>query len=130
MKTQKARRIWGSVDVLFAVVLAFAVFRGLPARVLWVDVPAALVALSFGVGGAALCFGAPWAKKLLRVATLTTTGIGALFIVVLCFGIGFLAGVHAPVGGGGALLGALIVLLLVPYLVVFPLVQYKLLGDR
>lgn len=129
MMTQKAQRVWGAVDVAFGALLAFAVFRGLPARVLAVDIPAAALAIAYVVGGMGLSVGQAWAPKVLRVTTLASAAVGAIVVVLLGFGIGFLAGVHAPVGSGGALLGLLIILLVVPYLVVFPYVQHRLLRS-
>lgn len=128
METRRAQRIWGVADIAFGIVLAFGVFRGLPSRVFYVDAPALLVSVTFAAGGVGLLLGQAWARKLLAVTTLVTAVLGALFVVLVCFGMGVLAGVHAPVGSGGALLGLLIVLLLVPYVVVFPYVQYRLLG--
>ena len=127
--TARSQRVWGTVDVVFGAVLAFAVFRGLPARSLYVDIPAGVLAASFAIGGGGLVAGQGWARKVLRVTTLVSAGLGAVFVVLLCFGMGFLAGVHAPVGSGGVLLGGLIVLLLIPYLIVFPAVQHWALRE-
>ncbi len=125
--TARSQRIWGAIDVVFGATLAFAVFRGLPARVPYVDIPAALLAAAFAVGGGGLVAGQAWARKVMRLTTLVSALVGGLFVALLCFGMAFLAGVHAPVGSGGVLLGALLVLLLIPYLVVFPAVQHWLL---
>ena len=128
MTTRKAQRIWGTVDVAFGVILAVAVFRGLPARVLYIDVPAGALALAFVVGGGGFLLGQPWARNVLRLTTLVSAILGALVVVLLCFSMAFLLGVHAPVGSGGALLAFMMVLLVTPYLVVFPYVQHRLLS--
>jgi hypothetical protein len=99
------------------------VWFALPARWLWVDVPATLLGVGCLVTAGALLRNASWALHAARLLLWAELVLGCLCVTLLASGAAQLAGSYGPVGAGGALLLAVIALLVVPYLVVFPALQ-------
>lgn len=124
------RVLFGTLNLVAALVLVVGVFQGLPARWLPVDLPAAVVALLLAAAGGGLLASAPWGDRVARVASMVTLGAGLLLVALLVFTASYLNGIYGPVGHGGALILILVAALALPYLVAFPASQLLWLGPR
>ncbi len=117
---------FGVANLVSSALIVLGVFRGLPARYLVVDVPAALLALLMAVAAVGLLGGprfARWALPLARVASFAALALGLVTISALAASVAFLSGVQGALGSGGAVLFVLVIALLVPYLVALPSAQ-------
>lgn len=117
---------FGVSNLVSSALIVLGVFRGLPARYLVVDVPAAGLALLLAAAGVGLLGGprfARWARPLARIASFAALAIGLATITALAVSVAFLSGVQGALGSGGAVLFVLIIALLVPYLVALPSAQ-------
>jgi len=112
-------------QLLVSVLVLGGVWLGLPARWLWVDVPATLLGGGASVAGVALLCRWPWAPAFVRVQLWAELVLGTLCVSLLAMAAAQLAGSYGPVGGGGALLLVTIAALVLPYLVVFPALQLR-----
>ncbi len=130
-----------SADVPFAkplgvvnLVLAVLLLGGLavlPARYLPVDGPAIFFALALAASGIGLYGGATWGARVARYVAGATLAAGAVLCTALAFTAAHISGLYGPVGSGGAILLAVVALLLLPYLVLIPAAQlWLLLGRR
>jgi hypothetical protein len=124
------RILFGTLNLVAALVTVVGVFQGLPARWLPVDVPAGLIALLLAVAGGGLLSRAPWGDRVARVASMVTLGAGLLLVALLVVTASYLNGIYGPVGHGGALILILVAALALPYLVAFPASQLLWLGPR
>jgi hypothetical protein len=100
----------------------------LPLRWWGMDVPIALLVLGlFATSGIAL-WRPELAPRVLRLAAfaLLVVGLGLVAAFALC--IAFLSGIHGAFGAFGSLLMGLVILLIVPYALVYPAVQLWWLG--
>ncbi len=110
-------------DLLTAALVAFGVFVGLPTRWWPVD-GAALVLVAVELGaGIGLLAGTSWAVRTARIAGVMALAMGLFTVTVLALTASWLSGVYGPVGHGGAIVLALVAVLVFPYLVVVPVVQ-------
>jgi hypothetical protein len=112
-----------TVDVLTALLVAFGVFVGLPTRWWPVDTGAFLLAAIDAAAGIGLFARTAWAVRVARVAGVVSLVLGLFTVTVLSLTASWLSGVYGPVGHGGAIVLALVALLVFPYLVVAPVVQ-------
>jgi hypothetical protein len=122
------RRIFGTIDVLGALVVAVGVFLGLPARWWVVDVPAALVIVLLGAAGGGLLGGARWGAPAAKVASLVTLVLGLALVTALAVSASYLSGIYGAVGRGGVVILGLVAALALPYLVALPAAQLLWLG--
>lgn len=107
-----------------------AVWLLLPARWLWIDVPATLLSLALCVSCVGLFKGAGWALGWARAVVRGALAVGCLLVTLLAWSASQLVGQYGPVGGGGAVLLATIAALILPYFVGLPLLQHWLLRAR
>lgn len=112
---------------LVGVMTLVGVWLGLPARWIWVDAPATLLALASVVSCVSLLSRRAWALKLAQFVTRAGLVLGCLTVTLLAWSASQLVGQYGPVGGGGALLLSAIAALLLPYFVGLPLLQAWLL---
>jgi hypothetical protein len=117
-------------DLAGALVIASAVFLGLPTRWWLVDTGAVLVVVSLLVMATAQFTTHRAVRLAARVAGLLTLALGLSFIAALAASFSYLAAIYTPVGRGGALICALAAALAVPYLVMLPAVQLLGFGRR
>lgn len=122
------RVLFGTLNLVAALVTLIGVFQGLPARWLPVDLPAAVVALLLAAAGGGLLASAPWGDRVARIASMVTLGAGLVLVALLVFTASYLNGIYGPVGHGGALILILVAALALPYLVAFPAAQLLWLG--
>jgi hypothetical protein len=102
----------------------------LPVRYLFADVLLFLViATVAGSSGVAL-FRADRALPALRVGALTLLGLGLLLIAAAGLSVAYLRGVQGDYGRGGVLIMSIVLLLALPYLVVYPVLELWLLHRR
>ena len=118
------------VQLSLSLLIAGGVWLGLPARWVWVDVPATTLACCAFVAGVALLKRTRWALPFSRAVLWAQLVIGTLTASLLATAAAQLAGSYGPVGAGGALLLITIALLVLPYLVVFPALQLQWLRER
>ena len=105
-----------------ALVLGVGLYA-LPVRFWVVDilVSAAVLAVS---GGSGVALARPaLALRALRVAAIVLLGIGLLLVGAAGLSAAFLSGVHGDYGRGGTLLMVLILFLMVPYTLVYPVLE-------
>jgi hypothetical protein len=99
----------------------------LPVRYLVADVFLSLVIVTVvGSSGVAL-FRAERALPALRVAALTLLGLGLLLVALAALSVAYLRGIQGDYGRGGVLIMSLVLLLALPYLVVYPALELWLL---
>lgn len=110
-------------NALLAALVLWATFSGLTARDFWVDVPAVLLALMLLASSLGLLGNAPWALRLLRACASIELLIGLCAVAGLALSISYLSGTHSDLGRNGALTMTLVLALLLPYLVVYPVLQ-------
>jgi hypothetical protein len=121
--TRRAAVAFGLSNLLTAVLLALGVFVALPARWWPVDTGCALLLALQVASGVGLLAGASWGTLAARVAAAVALSLGLLVVTLLAVTASWLSGVYGPVGKGGAIVLALVAVLVVPYVVVLPLVQ-------
>jgi hypothetical protein len=116
-------RIGFGVGNLVAAALLVAAWSALPVRHLAIDGGLVAVAVLLALSSLPLFANAAWAVRALRLAAyiLLTLGLGALGLGLLT--IAFLSGVHGRWLDGGMLITVQWLALLVPYTVVYPVVQ-------
>ena len=77
----------------------------------------------------AVTFARPaFARQVLRIAARVLLGTGLVLIAVATLSLAFLAGIHGDFGRGGVSLMVLVLLLVLPYAVVYPVVELLWLG--
>ena len=122
--------------------LAFAVGNLIPATVLGaglVALPVRFWPTDIVVGGSALALalassaviGRPAvARRALLLGARVLLGVGILLVSAALLSLAFLAGIHGDFGRGGVTLMLLVTLLVLPYAIVYPLVELWWLGTR
>lgn len=118
-----SRRFFAVLDLVSAAGIAVGVFSGLPDRYWPVDACALVLVVLFAASGAGLLAGASWGRKVARITSVTSLGLGLVAIALLALSVSYLFGIYGAVGKGGGLLFTMVGLLLVPYLIVFPAAQ-------
>jgi hypothetical protein len=130
MLSRRAAVVFGVADLVTGALVLFGVFVALPARWAPVDVPAAILgALELAAGGALLARTA-WAERLARATGAVALALGLFAVSLLAVTASWLSGVYGPVGAGGAIILALVAVMVLPYLVVLPVVQLVWLRPR
>ena len=118
----RAEHGFAAANAIVALAIGLGVFGGLPARWLWVDVPASLlIVLLLGSSGA-LVARAAIAARLLRIAGISLLALGLTAIFALTSSIAFLRGIYGAVGSDGVVFFSLTILFALPYVVVYPVV--------
>ena len=110
-------------NMLLAGLLLWAAFGGLTVRDTWVDGPAVVLALMLLASSAGLLRNASWALRLLRACASIELLIGLVAIAALALSASYLSGTHGDLGQQGALTMTLVLALMLPYLVVYPVLQ-------
>ena len=111
-----------------AILIAAAVFMGLPTRWWLVDTAAVVLIALLGVAGVGLLLRAPWGERVARSASIASLAVGLALVATLGVTASYLKGIYGPVGRGGALILVLVAALAIPYLLVFPTLQLVWLG--
>jgi hypothetical protein len=115
-------------DIVTAILIAAAVFMGLPTRWWLVDAAALVLIALLGAAGVGLLLRAPWGEKVARSASIASLAVGLGLVATLGVTASYLRGIYGPVGRGGALILVLVAALAIPYLLVFPALQLVWLG--
>jgi hypothetical protein len=103
---------------------------GLPVRWWPADVVVGAAVLTLAVASG-LVFGRPeLTERALTVASRVLLATGVLLVSVTALSMAFLAGIHGDFGRGGVTLMLLVTLLVLPYAIVYPLVELWWLGAR
>lgn len=126
--SRRGRIGFGAANLAFAAFLLLVVFRGLPTRWWVVDSASAITAALMIAGGAALLANHKHAAIVARAASAVTLTLGLSLVAGLAITAGWLWGTYGPVGKGGAAIFGLVVLLAVPYAVVFPAAELLWIG--
>jgi hypothetical protein len=117
------RTVFIVLNATLSALLTLGVFRGLPVRNGIVDGFAGLLICGFATTSLSLALKTPWSLRVARFVSYAALVLGTVTMVLLMFSMSWLAGVTGSVGLGGVVLAALILALLFPYLIVFPLLQ-------
>lgn len=120
----------GCIQGLLALLILAGIWLGLPARWPWVDVPGTVLGLGCAAAAIALWTRARWAMRFARGVLWAELILGSTVVTLLGMSIAQLAGAYGPVGAGGALLMGTIAVLILPYLVVFPVLQLRWLREQ
>jgi hypothetical protein len=128
MHPRQKRLLFGVLDLASGVGVLAAVFRGLPARWLPVDITAALLSAALVGSGTLLLLGHRMARRAARWSGALALGVGLVLFAGLALSASHLAGVYGPVGEAGALIFLLAAALVFPYLVALPAVKLLWLG--
>jgi hypothetical protein len=123
MLSRRAALVFGVVDLITAILIAFGVFRGLPARWPPVDLPAEVLIVLELASSAGLITGTSWGRPLARATSAVALAVGLALVTTLALTASWLSGVYGEIGMGGAVVLALVAALALPYLVVAPAVQ-------
>src|SRR5688572_6542608 len=127
---KRARIGFGIANVVIGLAVAICVWRLLPTRWWVVDGGAAIISLLLVGSGGALLRNAPIAERLTRLAAFVVFALGLTVFAALVLTASWIHGVYGPVGKGGAIIFALVALMVLPYVVVLPLVELLWLGRR
>ena len=115
---------------LLAVLLCIGTFAALPVRYWPVDGLVCVLAGLLSLSSIGLLRSSPWRWHVLRASALCELAIGLIAIAALALGVSYLGGIHNDVGRnarGAAIAGSA---LLVPYLIVYPVLQLLWLHAR
>lgn len=118
----------GLTQWLLAAILLAGIWLALPARWAWVDAPGTLIAVACLAVGFGLLRQQLWAARAARYLLWLQLVLGTLTVSLLALSAAQLAGSYGPVGAGGALLLGTVALLVLPYLVVFPVLLLRWLA--
>jgi hypothetical protein len=125
---KRARIGFGIANVLIGVIVAACIFRLLPSRWWVVDGGAVIVSGLLVASGGALLKNARMAPRLTRYASIIVLLLGLAVFAALVLTASWIQGVYGPVGRGGAIIFALVALMVLPYLVVLPAVELLWIG--
>jgi hypothetical protein len=128
--SRRAAIAFGAAHFATGLLVAWGVFRCLPARWAPVDVGAAVVTLLELAAGTGLVGRSSWGAAMARTASVVALAAGLLVVTLLAGAASWLAGVYGPVGTGGAAILVLVAALVLPYLVVLPCLELAWLGPR
>ena len=123
MLSGRAALVFGVADLLTAAGVGLGVVVALPARWWPVDVVAATLTALEVAAGVGLLTGASWGERVARGASAVALGAGLFAVTMLALTASWLSGVYGPIGGGGAIVLALVAALALPYVVVLPTVE-------
>ena len=127
-RDRRARIGFGVANIAVALGVLFGVFKLLPTRWWPVDGAALIIAGLLGASGVMLLRKMAKAEQVTRYAALVVLAIGVVLVTLLFGTAGWISGVYGQVGGGGAVIFALVGLLTLPYVVVLPAVELAWLG--
>jgi hypothetical protein len=130
MENKKARVGFGIANVVVGAVIAICIWRLLPTRWWVVDGGAAIVSLLLLASGVALLRRSPLAERITRLAAFVVLALGLSVFAALVLTASWIHGVYGPVGKGGAIIFALVALMVLPYVVVLPIVELLWIGPR
>jgi len=68
------------------------------------------------------------ARRALRVGASVLLGIGLVLLAAAALSLAFLSGIHGDFGQGGMALMALVAFLVLPYTVVYPVLELRFVG--
>lgn len=95
----------------------------LPLRWWGMDVPITLVVLGLCASSGVALWKPALAHRVLRIAAVALLLVGMALVAAFALCIAFLSGIHGPFGAFGSLLMGLVILLLLPYALVYPALQ-------
>jgi hypothetical protein len=102
----------------------------LPVRYLFADALLSCVVLTVVASSGVALFRAERALQALRVGALTLLGLGLLLLAAAALSVAYLRGIQGDYGRGGVAIMSLVLLLALPYLVVYPVLELVLLHPR
>jgi hypothetical protein len=129
MSTKHKRRTVALFELLVAALLIVGIWVALPARWWPVDIVGSILATVLTVAAVGLLVNSGWGRLLSIAASWLSLAVGMITVTVLAWTAAYLAGLYGPIGGGGALILGAVAVLLIPYLIGFPVIQLALLRD-
>ena len=129
--TVTVRHPWlGAADLFVGAATLGGVWVALPMRWWPVDVGGTLLATFFVVSGFGLLTGARWSRRVGVILGAISLAMGLALLTAIALSAAQLVGLYGPVGRGGALILAVVGLLVAPYLVMLPVAQLVTLRSR
>ncbi len=123
-------KLYGALDVLFAVVYAWFGFVFTPGRSTAFNLALALVCVLLAAGGIGLVADARWGRRLSTVACWALLVFAAVVVLLLVASSAYLRGVYGPLGKGMAVMSLLVAALVVEGFALLPLFQLRALNRR
>jgi hypothetical protein len=123
MISRRAAWVFGVIDLVTATLIGFGVFVVLPTRWFPVDGPALLLLALQAAAGALLLANHRRSCLVAAAAAIASLLLGMALVTTLALTAGWLSGIYGAVGTGGAIILALVSLLVLPYLIALPAVQ-------
>jgi hypothetical protein len=120
-------KLYGALNVAFAVLYAWFGFVLTPGRSTAFNVALALVCLILGGAGVALLINAPWGRALARAACWLLLAFAATVVVLLVVSAAILRGIYGPLGQGMSLMTLLVAALVIEAFALLPLFELRFL---
>jgi hypothetical protein len=118
-------KLYGALDVAFAVVYAWFGFVLTPGRSTTFNLALALLCVLLGAAGVGLVAGARWSRQLATVTCWALLLFAAVVVVLLVASSAYLRGVYGPLGKGMAVMTLLVAALVVEGFALLPLFQLR-----
>lgn len=119
---RRLRRGFAFGNLVPALVLGVGCWA-LPLRWWLMDISISVVVLALLVTSAVSLSNERLAPRLLRGAAIALLVLGLALVSAFALSVAFLSGVHGPFGAFGMILMALVVVLLLPYAVIYPCIE-------
>ncbi len=116
-------RVGFGIGNLLAAALLAAGISALPVRFWAVDGPLAAVALALAASSVVMFTNVSWASVALRGAAFALLALGLVLVTLTVLTLVYLAGVHGRWLGGSGQVTELALALVVPYTLVYPVVE-------
>jgi len=125
---ERRYEVWFALgNVVPALVLSAGLFA-LPVRWWPTDVVIATAIVALLATSALALVRPPLARRALRVGARVLLAVGLVLIAAATLSLAFLAGIHGDFGRGGVTLMVLVLFLVLPYVVLYPIVELLWLG--
>lgn len=122
--SRATRLVYGTIDLVYALVLAGILLGALPERHRVVDALGGAASLLLLAAGLALVANVAWAVRMARIACVVLVVTGTVLLAGIVSSVGFLYGIYGAVGELGVSVLLVLAALAVPYFIVFPLLQF------
>ena len=123
-------KLYGALDVAFAALYAWFGFVLTPGRSPTFNLALALVCLLLAGGGVGLLVGAPWGRRLARVACWLLLAFAGVVVILLIASSAYLRGVYGPLGKGMALITLAVAALVIEAFAILPVLQLRALKKH
>lgn len=123
-------KLYGALDIAFAVSYAWFGFVFTPGRSTSFNVVLALVCALLVAGGIGLLADARWGRRLATVACWALLAFAAVVVVLLVASSAYLRGIYGPLGKGMAVMTLAVAALVIEGFALLPVFQLRALRRR